>query len=117
MAVNEAFIMLLNIGCIVLHDDNGFGKKRLSAWVNHMLDTWECVLEQYVTMDEMSEEVIRMTGCRYALTMEEVDQLKEYGLKGLAEEVRLNEEQSEYMAGIRERGWESKINRYGKEVV
>lgn len=116
VAVIEAFILLMNISCIVLHDDFGFGKKRLGNWAERVLDTWECVPE-YVTMDELSEEVIRMTGCRFALTAEEVDQLKEYSLLGLAREVQLNESAREYWKNLRARGWESTVNRRGKEVI
>lgn len=116
VAVVEAFIMLSNISCIVLHDEYGFGKKRLAHFMNRVLDTWECVPE-YVTMDELSEEVIRMTGCRFALTAEEVDQLKEYSLLGLAREVQLNESAREYWKNLRARGWESTVNRRGKEVI
>ena len=117
IALHEAFILLLNCGCIVLHDDHGFGKKRLSDWADHMMNTLECLFEQYVTIDELSEEVMRMTGLRYALTSDEVETLKEYGLKGLAHEAAFNDEQSEYWSSLRSRGWENNVNRYGKEVV
>lgn len=116
VAVIEAFILLMNISCIVLHDDFGFGKKRLGNWAERVLDTWECVPE-YVTMDELSEEVIRMTGCRFALTSDEVERLKEYSLTGLAREVQLNEAAKGYWQARRSEGWESTSNRYGKEVA
>lgn len=117
IAVLEALVIMLNMGCIVLHDDYGFGKKRLTKWADRVLDTWECVMENYVSIDELSEEVVRMTGCRIALTAEEIDRLKEYGLKGLAREAALNEEQKNYWQERRAAGWESTMNRHGKEVI
>lgn len=117
IAVQEALVIMLNMGCIVLHDDHKFGKKRLIKWVDRVLDTWECVMEKYVSIDELSEELIRMTGCRVALTVDDIEMLKEYGLKGLAHEAALNEEQIEFWHERRAAGWESTVNRYGKEVI
>ena len=117
VAVTEAFIILLNIGCIVLHDDHGFGKKRLTDWVNHMLNTWECIMDDYVTINELCDEVIRMTGCRFAFTAEEIDTMKEYGLKGFANEAALNSDQLQFMHQRVEQGWENTTNRFGKEVI
>lgn len=116
VAVTEAFIILLNLCCIVLHDDHGFGKKRLGDFVEHVFDTWNCIPE-YVTLDELCDEVIRMTGCRLALTQEESETLKEFGLKGLVEEVRLNDLQRAWLENKRGTGWKSRTNRYGKEIV
>jgi len=117
VAVAEAYIILLNVGCIVLHDDHGFGKKRLTDWVNHMIDTWTCLMEEYVTINELSDEVIRMTGCRFGLTADEVNTMKEYGLKGFAKEAALNSDQLAFMRQRMEQGWENTTNRYGKEVI
>ena len=116
VSVSEAFILLTNIVLIVLHDEYGFGKKRLGHVVNRIMDTWECIPE-YVTMDELSEEIIRMTGCRIALTAEEIDRLKEFGLQGLAAEAMFNADQREYWASRRAAGWENTTNRYGKEII
>ena len=117
VAVYEAFVILLNVGCIVLHDDHGFGKKRLTDWVNRMLETWEYLMDDYVTINEMADEVIRMTGCRFALTPEEVETMEEFGLKGFAKEVALNDEQLAFMHQRVAQGWENTTNRYGKEVI
>ncbi len=117
IAVQEALLIMLNMGCIVLHDDHGWGKKRLGHWVDRVLDTWECVVEKYVSIDEISEELIRMTGCRYALTREEAETLERYGMQGLTEEIQMNAAQIEYWADRRARGWESTVNRYGKVVI
>lgn len=116
VAVTEAFIVLLNIGCIVLHDDFKFGKQRLTKWVNRVLDTWECVPD-YVTMDELSDEVIRMTGCRYALNTDEVTKLKESSMRGIAKEVHLQDAAKEYWEARKSQGWASTVNRRGKEVL
>lgn len=116
VAVTEAFILLLNISCIVLHDDHGFGRKRLADFVEHVFETWDCIPE-YVTMDELIHEVIRMTGCRLALTAEESEILKDFGFKGLAREVQLTDDQRGFIATKREQGWKSTTDRYGKEVI
>ena len=115
VSVIEAFLLLMNISCIVLHDEYGFGKKRLSHWAERVLDTWDCIPD-YVTLDELADEVIRMTGCRFALTAEEVDQMKEFQFQGLAKEVQLNDLAKEYWKDRRTHGWESTVNRRGKEV-
>lgn len=104
IAVSEAFILLLNICCIVLHDDHGFGKKRLGDFVEHVMSTWECVPE-YVTLEELAQEVTRMTGFRFAFDYEEAEALKDIGFKGLAKEIQLNEEQRNYMAAKQAAGW------------
>lgn len=115
VAVTEAFILMLNMCCVVLHDDHGFGKKRLGDFVEHVLDTWERVPGQ-ITLDELSQEVIRMTGCRLGLSAEEVETLREMGMRGLAEEVRLNDQQQAWLRARRETGWTSSTDRHGKVV-
>ena len=117
IAVQEAFIVLLSVSCITLHDYFSFGKKRMDRFVDHALNTWECVLGDYVSINELSEEVQRMTGCRYALTRDEVETLEKYGLQGLTEEIKLNTAQMEYWADRRAQGWNSDTNRYGKRVI
>lgn len=115
VAVTEAFILMLNMCCVVLHDDHGFGKKRLGDFVEHVLDTWERVPGQ-VTLDELSQEVIRMTGYRLALSAEETETLREMGMQGLAEEVRLNDLQQAWIRARRDTDWQSGMDRYGKVV-
>lgn len=104
IAVSEAFILLLNIACIVLHDDYGFGRKRLGDFVEHVMSTWECVPE-YVTINELADEVTRMTGCSFTLRPQEAELMKEYGFEGLAREVQLNENQRGVIAAKRAAGW------------
>lgn len=116
VAVQESFIVLLSVSCITLHDYFSFGRKRLERFVDHALNTWECVLGNYVSINELSEEIQRMTGCRYALTRDEVETLEKYALQGLTEEIQLNAAQMEYWADRRSKGWESDTNRYGKVI-
>lgn len=119
VAVQEAFILLLSVGCIVLHDYFGFGKKRLNTWVDHVLDYQDSLHrgKDYLTIDEVAEEMQRLTGQRYALTAEDVDILTNFGMEGLIEEIRLMDNQIQYMDQLRKRGWTSNVNRYGVEVV
>lgn len=117
VAVEEAFILMLSAGLIVLHDEFGFGKQRLARWVDKVLDTRQYINEDYVTFDDLSEEIIRMTGCRYALTRQDIETLQEFAMQGLTEEVRLVNSQAKYMQEKIREGWKSDTNRWGKEVV
>ncbi len=117
LAVEEAFIMLMSVGCIILHDYFGFGKVRMNRWVEHVLDYQDSLYRDYVTIDEVAEEIQRMTGYYYALSRQDVETMEKYGIEGLIEEIQLLDKQREYLNARIARGWETNINRRGEEII
>lgn len=116
IAITEAFVLLMNIAPIVMHDYYGFGKKRMGDVAEHLLDYFEAMQKRDVTIDEIIEETQRLTGLRYALTRDEVETLQALQLRGLASEIRMNDAAHRWMHDRRERGWKSSTNRYGEEI-
>ena len=116
VAVQEAFMLMLSISCVVLHDYYKFGKKRMGDFAEHVLDYFDSIQTRYVTIDEVADEFTRMTGLRYALTAEDSDTLSAFGMQGLIEELQMQEKQKQYWADRRAQGWLSNENRYGQIV-
>lgn len=116
VAAQEAFMLMLSISCVVLHDYYKFGKKRLGDFGEHVLDYFDSIQQNYVSFDDVADEFTRMTGIRYSLSSDEVDTLAEYGMQGLIKELELQEKQKQYWIDRRAQGWLSNENRYGQTV-
>lgn len=117
VAIQESLLLLMAMSCLVLHDDYGFGKKRLGAFGERLLDLFDSIENRYVTIDEVIDEITRMTGLRYALSKEDVKEMEDRGLYGLIEEIKLKDAQQEFWKRRRAQGWESTVNRYGEEIA
>ena len=117
VAVEEAFLLALQVGGTILHDYFGFGKTRLNRWAEKTIDWYDSVLRDYVTIDEICDDFTRLTGCTYSLTAQDVETLEEYAMKGLTEEIRMTNEQYDYLRDKAAGGWQSTVNRYGTEVI
>lgn len=97
VAIAEALSLCVNISLVVLHDYYGFGKKRMTECAEHILDYYDSLEGQYVYLDEIAEEVGKMTGHWYGLDEREVDTLEKFGLDKLMKNAVLEADQLKYM--------------------
>lgn len=61
-AANKAFILMLAIPMIVLRDDFGFGGKRLTKFIDRVLEQYKCFESGVVTIDELRQIIYDETG-------------------------------------------------------
>ena len=88
IATMEAFLRMVCMSELVLHDKFGFGKERLHKFSKAVIDQFDCIQEERVKLQEISDEVYRITGTRWELTEEEVRELEKDAMMQLAEEVK-----------------------------
>jgi len=61
-AIDEAFIVTMAIPIYVLRHKYGFGKKRLSEFLDHVLFQYECISSDHVTLTDMQKLILEETG-------------------------------------------------------
>lgn len=54
-AMDIAFIAMLSLPLITLHDKFGFGKQRLEKFADGLLSEWRCFDEGYITLDVLKK--------------------------------------------------------------
>lgn len=54
-AMDIAFVMMMSIPIMVLRDKYGFGKKRLDAFSDYVLDLYDSFNKGYITLDDLRE--------------------------------------------------------------
>ena len=70
IALEEAFLKLIYLALMTARDKFGFGKERLTRLADGILNNYECVADQLVTLQDMSDEIYRITGHRFELSEE-----------------------------------------------
>lgn len=68
----STFVQLMYFALTTAHDKFGFGKKRLTELATGILNQYERLNKEYVTVADMVEEIYRITGERYVLTETEI---------------------------------------------
>lgn len=63
-AVYTAFTMMLGLPVIVLHDKYGWGKKRLSDFMDYALELYDSFEKDYVTLDDLWDTIEKETGVK-----------------------------------------------------
>ena len=63
-AVYTAFTMMLGLPVIVLHDKYGWGKKRLSDFMDYVLEQYDSFEKDYVTLDDLWKTIEKETGVK-----------------------------------------------------
>lgn len=63
-AMDVAFMAMLSLPLITLHDKFGFGKQRLEKFADGVLEEWKCFDEGYVTIDDLKKILERETGIK-----------------------------------------------------
>lgn len=61
-ATDDAFIITLAVPLYVLRHKYGFGKKRLSEFLDHVLFQYECISSDHVTLTDMQKLILEETG-------------------------------------------------------
>lgn len=97
VCVTEAYVYLFNIAQIVLHDYFGFGNVRLERFSEQVMRYMESIGERYVTLEEIQEEVEKISGYQFRLGKEEVDILESYGMTTASKELELTAIQKGYL--------------------
>ena len=72
IALEEAFLRLIYLTLMTARDKFGFGKDRLTRLADGILNNYECVADQLVTLQDMSDEIYRITGHRFELSSEDL---------------------------------------------
>ena len=83
IAEQNAFLQMIYLTMITAHDKFGFGKERLTRLADGIINSYECLLSGHVTLQEMSDEIYRITEHRFELSE---DDLLEMAKKALGEE-------------------------------
>lgn len=63
-AVYTAFTMMLGLPVIVLRDKYGWGKKRLSDFMDYVLELYDSFEKDYVTLDDLWDTIEKETGVK-----------------------------------------------------
>lgn len=61
-AVDTAFITALAVPIYVLRHKYGFGKKRLSEFLDQVLTQYECISTDHVSLQDMRDLILEETG-------------------------------------------------------
>lgn len=61
-AVDKAFTMMLVLPLMVLRDKYGFGKKRLSEFIEYTLENYDSFEKGYVTLEDLQDTLKEETG-------------------------------------------------------
>ena len=72
ITLEEAFLKLIYLALMTARDKFGFGKERLTRLADGILNNYECVADQLVTLQDMSDEIYRITGHRFELSEEDL---------------------------------------------
>lgn len=63
-AVYTAFTMMLGLPVIVLHDKYGWGKKRLSDFMDYVLEQYDSFNKNFITLDDLWNTIEKETGVK-----------------------------------------------------
>lgn len=63
-AIDKAFVLMLSLPMIVLHDKYGWGKKRLSDFMNHVLEQYDSFNKNFITLDDLWNTIEKDTGVK-----------------------------------------------------
>lgn len=63
-AVDKAFVLMLGLPMIVLRDKYGWGKKRLSDFMNHVLEQYDSFNKNFISLDDLWNTIEKETGVK-----------------------------------------------------
>ena len=63
-AIDKAFALTLGLPMIVLHDQYGWGKKRLSDFMDYVLDQYDSFNKDFITLDDLWNTIEKETGVK-----------------------------------------------------
>ena len=63
-AIDKAFVLMLGLPMIVLHDKYGWGKKRLSDFMNYVLDQYDSFNKNFIALDDLWNTIEKETGAK-----------------------------------------------------
>ena len=61
-AVEQAWLLMLGLPVMVLHDKDGYGETRLNRFLDHVLDLYDSYEKGYLTLDDVREALRAETG-------------------------------------------------------
>lgn len=62
--IEAAFMLMLSLPLLVLHDKFGFGNKRLTQFITELDRLRDCTNEDRLTLKDIVDEVYRSTGIK-----------------------------------------------------
>ena len=83
IAEQNAFLQMIYLTRMTARDKFGFGKERLTRLADGIINNYECILSGHVTLQEMSDEIYRITEHRFELSE---DDLLDMAKKAMGEE-------------------------------
>lgn len=83
IAEQNAFLQMIYLTLMTARDKFGFGKERLTRLADGIINNYECILSGHVTLQEMSDEIYRITEHRFELSE---DDLLDMAKKAMGEE-------------------------------
>lgn len=63
-AANRAFVLMLGLPLIVLHDKFGYGAKRLERFMDELIKQYEAFDEGRITLDDLLKTIETETGVK-----------------------------------------------------
>ena len=63
-AIDKAFISMLGLPVMVLHDQYGWGKKRLSDFMDCVLEQLDSFNKDFITLDDLWKTIEKETGVK-----------------------------------------------------
>ena len=63
-AIDKAFVLMLGLPMIVLHDKYGWSKKRLSDFMDHVLEQYDSFSKNFITLDDLRNAIEKKTGVK-----------------------------------------------------
>jgi hypothetical protein len=61
-AVEQAWLLMLGLPVMVLHDKDGYGETRLNRFLDHVLDLYDSYEKGYLTLNDIREALKAETG-------------------------------------------------------
>lgn len=83
IAEQNTFLQMIYLTMMTARDKFGFGKERLTRLADGIINNYECILSGHVTLQEMSDEIYRITEHRFELSE---DDLLDMAKKAVGEE-------------------------------
>ena len=83
IAEQNAFLQMIYLTLMTARDKFGFGKERLTRLADGIINRYEGILSGHVTLQEMSDEIYRITEHRFELSE---DDLLDMAKKAVGEE-------------------------------
>lgn len=63
-AIDKEFVLMLGLPMIVLRDKYGWGKKRLSDFMNHVLEQYDSFNKNFIALDDLWNTIEKETGVK-----------------------------------------------------